>query len=157
MCVCLRLNQGQETRSRIQINREHQSPLVRHGDHSLRTGSHWYQHFVWFELLLHRDPLRHHATATSSHQHVSVHRRCKCKCHHFLCWLFVSEFQVNPSVIGCELQVIGWEAGLYPDPALVLLFDVLEREEPFRPMGRKGLDSAVMTMLGIRPSAPLIT
>lgn len=124
---------------------------------SLRTGSHWYQHFVWFELLLHRDPLRHHATATSSHQHVSVHRRCKCKCHHFLCWLFVSEFQVNPSVIGCELQLIGWGAGLYPDPALVLLFDVLEREEPFRPMGRKGLDSAVMTMLGIRPSAPLIT
>lgn len=55
-------------------------------------------------------------------------------------------------------------AGLYPDPALVLLLlllllAVLGRalQEPFRPMGRKGLDSEVMTMLGIRPIAPLIT
>lgn len=50
------------------------------------------------------------------------------------------------------------QAGIYPDPALVLLLFVLGRavQEPFRPMGRKGLDSDVMTMLGIRPRAPLV-
>lgn len=51
-------------------------------------------------------------------------------------------------------------AAFYPDPdPVLLLLAVLGRavQEPFRPMGRKGLDSEVMTMLGIRPIAPLIT
>ena len=57
------------------------------------------------------------------------------------------------------LQVIGcWPESVYTNPAPVLLLTVLGRteREPLRPMGRKGLDSEVMTMLGIRPMVPRI-
>lgn len=49
----------------------------------------------------------------------------------------------------------GGGAGFYPDPPLVL--EWLAALEPFRPLGRKGLDSEVMTMLGIRPRTLLVT
>lgn len=59
---------------------------------------------------------------------------------------------------GAEL-LEGGGAGHYPDPAPVLLLaDLLRAErELCRPIGRKGLVSEVMTMLGIRPIVPLIT
>lgn len=41
-----------------------------------------------------------------------------------------------------------------PPPLLLVAFDRAVRE-PLRPVERKGLDSEVMTILGIRQSAPL--
>lgn len=61
------------------------------------------------------------------------------------------------------LQVFKQERGveLYAEPAsappLPLLLVAFDRDvrEPLRPVERKGLDSEVMTILGIRQSAPL--
>lgn len=50
----------------------------------------------------------------------------------------------------------GWVSlGAAPTPALLLVILGREERDPVRPMGRKGLDSEVMTMLGIRPVIPL--
>ncbi len=77
--------------------------------------------------------------------------------------VYVFELYICKYLTGLKLvrwlQVIRKVGVLYPDPTLVLLLAVFGRlvQEPFRPMGRKGLVSEVMTMLGMRPSVPRIT